>query len=119
MSVLVSQEDFEALAWNYFEHASADGVVHAEVFFDPQAHMSRSVPFDVVLSGFKAARHRALKELSISSQLICCFLRHLPVGDSFAAFELPEVQAGMYNHMCDPTNYQVHSVPRKRSLSQA
>lgn len=93
MSVLVNEEDFESLAWNYFLHASADGVHHAELFFDPQAHLSRGVPLKNVTSGFTNARVRAEKELGISSELICCFLRHLPVPDSVTTFNSEELQA--------------------------
>ena len=95
MSVLQSSTDFEALAWDYFEHAKADGVVHAEVFFDPQAHTSRGVSFDTILSGFQAARKRAWAELEVSSELICCFLRHLPVPDSRETFGLEALQSAL------------------------
>ncbi|KAK3060820.1 adenine deaminase, partial [Teratosphaeriaceae sp. CCFEE 6253] len=70
MSVLLEAADFEALAWDYFQHAAADGVAHAELFFDPQAHLSRGVGYDVILSGFAAARKRAVAELGITSELI-------------------------------------------------
>ncbi|KAL2357115.1 hypothetical protein BJ546DRAFT_429185 [Cryomyces antarcticus] len=92
MSVLISPNDFELLAWDYFQHAAADGVAHAEVFFDPQAHMERGVSYATVLKGFSTARERAQKELGISSELICCFLRHLPVPDCLATFEDLDVQ---------------------------
>ena len=95
MQTMVSESDFEALAWDYFEHASADGVVHAEVFFDPQAHLSGGVSCQTVLKGFNAARSRADKEFGISSELICCFLRHLPVSDSLETFELDEIRASV------------------------
>ena len=67
-------------------------LILVEVFFDPQAHLSRGVPFDVLFSGFQAARTRAAKELGISSELICCFLRHLPVQDSLTTFQLEGLQ---------------------------
>jgi adenosine deaminase len=92
MGVLIDASDFEALAWDYFQHASADGLVHAELFFDPQAHLSRGVTYEVILSGFAAARQRATLELGISSELICCFLRHLPASDCLATFQLDSVQ---------------------------
>ncbi|KAF7547941.1 hypothetical protein G7Z17_g7377 [Cylindrodendrum hubeiense] len=41
MSVLVTEADYETLAWAYFEKAARDKVLHAEVFFDPQAHTAR------------------------------------------------------------------------------
>ncbi|KAK5011253.1 hypothetical protein LTR28_004512 [Elasticomyces elasticus] len=93
MSVLVHAADFEALAWDYFQHAAEDGVVHAEVFFDPQAHIERSVTYETVLAGFTTARKRAESQFGISSELICCFLRHLPVPDCISTFELEAVQA--------------------------
>lgn len=97
MSVLVHSYDFEDLAMDYFRHAAADGVAHAEVFFDPQAHISRGVSYETVLSGFSAARKRAQTELGISSELICCFLRHLPVPECVATFQDAAVQASFKN----------------------
>ncbi|KAI9690309.1 MAG: adenine deaminase [Bathelium mastoideum] len=92
-SVLIHEADFEALAWDYFQHASRDGVVHAEVFFDPQAHLARGITYSTVLSGFTKARERAKVELGITSELICCFLRHLPSDDCMEVFTRDDVQA--------------------------
>ncbi|KAF2183692.1 adenosine deaminase [Zopfia rhizophila CBS 207.26] len=92
MSVLINTSDFEALAWSYFTHAHRSGVVHAELFFDPQAHTTRGIPYSTVLSGFIAACNRANHELGITTELITCFLRHLPIPDSLALFEDPDVQ---------------------------
>ncbi|KAF2785626.1 adenosine deaminase [Melanomma pulvis-pyrius CBS 109.77] len=93
MSVLIHSSDFEALAWDYFQHASSDGLHHAEVFFDPQAHTTRGVSYSTVLSGFSAACERARKELGITTILTTCFLRHLPPKDCLEVFESEEVQA--------------------------
>ena len=92
MSVLITQSDFTALAWDYFLHASSDGVHHCELFFDPQAHLSRSISYSTVLAGFQAACTRASKELGITSILTACYLRHLPVPDCLSTFALAEVQ---------------------------
>ncbi|KAM3422647.1 Adenine deaminase [Cercospora zeina] len=93
MSVLTDASDFESLAWDYFKHAHADGVVHAELFFDPQAHLCRNISYNTILTGFKAARERAHSEFGITSELICCFLRHLPAPECHSTFNLPEIQA--------------------------
>lgn len=82
MSCLIYEYDFEQLAWEYFVKAKSDGVVHAEVFFDPEAHTGRGVAYQTVVSGFTKACQRAEKELGISTKLILCLLRHLPVHDS-------------------------------------
>lgn len=92
MSALVTAADFEALAWDYFQHASSDGVAHAEVFFDPQAHTSRGVKYATVLEGFDRACKRAERELGVTSILTCCFLRHLPPADCLQLFQDEEVQ---------------------------
>ena len=82
MSTLIHEQDFEQLAWEYFLKAKSDGVVHAEVFFDPQAHTGRGVAYRIVVDGFSKACQRAEQELDISTKLIMCFLRHLPVPDA-------------------------------------
>jgi adenosine deaminase len=92
MSALITESDFYDLAWDYFEHAARDGVAHAEVFFDPQAHVARGVAYKTVVDGFARARKRAEKELGVSSLLTCCFLRHLPVQESLDLFDDEEVQ---------------------------
>lgn len=90
MSVLIKAQDFEALAWDYFTRAKADGVLHAEVFFDSQAHTGRGVAYATVVEGFTRACDRAQRELDISTKLILCFLRHLPVRESEETFATAE-----------------------------
>jgi adenine deaminase len=75
MRVLVTADDFHDLAWAYLQKAAAQGVVHAEMFFDPQAHTSRGVPFDDVVTGYRRALVRAERELGVTAELIMCFLR--------------------------------------------
>lgn len=75
MRVLRTEPDFYDLAWAYFEKAAAQRVRHAEIFFDPQAHTSRGVSFDVVVRGLRRAALDAERRLGVSSALIMCFLR--------------------------------------------
>jgi adenosine deaminase len=82
LRVVVEKEDFEMLGWEYFTTARRDGVRHADVFFDPQSHTERGIAFETIVTGFNAARARAEKELGITSSLIMCFLRHLPVSSA-------------------------------------
>ena len=84
-NVLLTEEDFHDLALAYFRRAAADNVRHAEIFFDPQTHTDRGIPFGVVAEGLLAGMKRAECELGVSSKLILCFLRHL---DEHAAFDV-------------------------------
>ncbi|ROW03996.1 hypothetical protein VSDG_00866 [Cytospora chrysosperma] len=86
-TVLIHESDFEALAYAYFEKASGQGVRHAEVFFDPQVHVNRGIAYETVVGGFTKARRRAEADLGLTSLLVPCLLRHLPVPDSLACFE--------------------------------
>jgi adenosine deaminase len=83
-AVLRTEEDFRDLARAYFARAAADGVVHAEIFFDPQTHTARGLPFAVAVEGLLAGMAEAEAAHGITSELILCFLRHLPEADAFA-----------------------------------
>ncbi|CAG8972223.1 hypothetical protein HYALB_00001621 [Hymenoscyphus albidus] len=87
MSVLITASDFESLAYEYFSRAHQDGVYHAEIFFDPQAHTSRGIPYDLVVSGISAAQRRAEEDYGLTSKLILCFLRHLSASEADATYE--------------------------------
>jgi adenosine deaminase len=76
-SVLLKEQDFHDMAWAYLSRAASEGVVGAELFFDPQTHTERGVPMAVVIHGLKSACDRAQRELGLRAELILCFLRHL------------------------------------------
>ncbi|MFH1263016.1 MAG: adenosine deaminase [Pseudomonadota bacterium] len=76
-SVLRNAEDFYDLAMGYFIKAASQNVRHAEIFFDPQTHVHRGVPFDAVIEGLWEASKEAKRKLDLSSYFILCFLRHL------------------------------------------
>ena len=86
-SVLLTEADFTDMAIAYFRRAAADGVVHAELFFDPQTHTERGVSIATVIEGLARAQAQAQRELGLSSALILCFLRHLSEEDAFATLE--------------------------------
>jgi adenosine deaminase len=82
--VLRTDEDFRDLAAAYFDRAAADKVVHAEIFFDPQTHTARGIPFGTVMAGLTAGMDEARTRHGLTSKLILCFLRHLDEDDAFA-----------------------------------
>lgn len=89
-AVLREAEDFRDLATAYFDRAAADGVVHAEIFFDPQTHTDRGIPFAVVAEGLLAGIAEARARHGMSVQLIMCFLRHLDEDAAFATLRAAE-----------------------------
>ncbi len=85
--VLLTRADFHDLGMAYFRRLAADNGRHAEIFFDPQTHTDRGLPFSVAIEGLLSAMDEAEKTLGVTSKLILCFLRHL---DEAAAFETLE-----------------------------
>jgi adenosine deaminase len=90
MGVLRTEQDFADLADAYLRRAAADGVRHAEIFFDPQAHTARGVPFDTVVEGLHAALSESRSRHGVSTGLIMCFLREEPVESAFATLREAE-----------------------------
>jgi adenine deaminase len=82
MSVLITEQDFYDLAFAYLARAHADNVRHVEMFFDPQGHTSRGIPFATVLDGLSRAIGDAAQKLGVKASLIMCFLRHLEEADA-------------------------------------
>ncbi len=88
--VLQTEQDFFDLTDAYLKRVAADGARHAEVFFDPQTHTARGIPFSVVAGGMLRALKQAESETGITSKLILCFLRHLDEDDAIATLKSAE-----------------------------
>ncbi|NNF10109.1 MAG: adenosine deaminase [Acidimicrobiia bacterium] len=87
MSVLLTEEDFYDLTYAYLEKAHSQNVLYAEIFFDPQAHTTRGVRFQTVISGIRRAQEEARSALGIDTQLIMCFLRDLSADSAAHTLE--------------------------------
>ena len=86
-NVLIKQQDFFDLTWAYMLKCEKENIVHAEIFFDPQAHTNRGIEFGLVINGIYKALLKAEKELGISSKIIMCFLRHLDEEEAFKTLD--------------------------------
>jgi adenine deaminase len=87
MAVLQTMDDFHHLAWSYLSKAHKQNIVHAEMFFDPQAHTSRGVSFATVINGYHQAVIKAQEKLGISASLIMCFLRDMDAASAQATLK--------------------------------
>lgn len=87
MAVLQTRQDFHDLAMDYFRRAAAEGVVHVDLSFDPQAHLKRGVSLDVQMEGLLGAMAEAGADLDLSTALILSFLRDEPVASAAEVLE--------------------------------
>src|SRR6202012_207767 len=88
--VLLTEQDFHDLAMAYFRRVAGDGCRHVELFFDPQTHTDRGLPFSVAIDGLLSGMAEAKASLGITSKLILCFLRPLDEDAAFATLKAAE-----------------------------
>lgn len=86
-NVLIEEQDFYDLTWAYLKKSHSQNLVHTEIFFDPQTHTDRGVPFDKVIRGIYRALQDGQEKLGITFKLILSFLRHLDEKAAFATLE--------------------------------
>lgn len=89
--VICTEQDFYNLTTAYLHKVVAQGVLHAEIFFDFQSYTPRGIPPAVIVNGMHQAFLDAGKTYNITGGLIMCFLRHLPEADAFKALEQARV----------------------------
>jgi adenosine deaminase len=85
--VLRDADDFRALTRAYLRKAHEQGIVHVEIFCDPQTHTARGIPFSTVLEGMLAALTEAQQMHGITYCLIPCFLRHLEAYEAMRTLD--------------------------------
>jgi adenosine deaminase len=106
-NVLITEQDFYDMTWAYLQKCREQNVRHTEIFFDPQTHTDRGIPFDTVISGIHQALTDAEGLYGMTTGLILCFLRHLsadaamdtldmalPHGDKIIAVGLDSSEMG-------------------------
>lgn len=87
VAVLKDAEDFAELTRAYLRRAAAGGVMHAEIMFDPQAHVGRGIPLGAVVEGIAAGLADGERELGVTSGLIAAFLRDRPAAEADAVLD--------------------------------
>jgi adenine deaminase len=85
--VLQDADDFYHLALSYMQRAHEQGVVHAEIFFDPQTHTARGISFAAVVEGLNRALIEAQRRFGMTHRLIACFLRHLSAAQAMRTLD--------------------------------
>ena len=86
-AVLQTAADFAALTRAYLVRAQRAGIKHAEVFFDPQAHLMRGVPLVEVVDGIGGVLATSEADYGISTGLIACAMRGRPVEEALDVLE--------------------------------
>jgi adenine deaminase len=85
--VLRDADDFYELALSYLQRVHGQGVVHTEIFFDPQTHTARGIAFGTVVDGLRRALTEAERRFGMTHRLIACFVRHLSAADAMRTLD--------------------------------
>lgn len=87
LQVLVKEQDFYDLTMAYLSKAAEQNVRHAEISFDPQAHLDRGVAFETIINGMHQAMKDAVKQFKITSYPIMCIMRDKSAEDAEKIFD--------------------------------
>ena len=72
------------------------------MFFDPQAHTQRGVPFQTVIDGLWQAVSNSQKNYGITSKLIMCFLRDLSAESAMETLDIATKDGAMETFIVHP-----------------
>ncbi len=86
-NVLQDEQDFYDLTWEYLDRVYRQNVRHVEIFFDPQTHTERGIPFEMVITGIRQALRDARDQFGMTYKIIPNFLRHLSAESAMQTFE--------------------------------
>lgn len=87
-NVLIKEPDFYDMTWAYLQKCKEQNIRHTEIFFDPQTHTDRGIPFEVVINGVHQALKDAESSFGMTTGLIMCFLRHLSAEAAMETLEM-------------------------------
>jgi adenosine deaminase len=82
-NVMQSRQDFYDATYNLIAKLHENNVIYADLFFDPQAHTSRGIAFDEMLSGIDEGRRDAEVKFGVTVNLIMCINRERSVESAF------------------------------------
>jgi adenosine deaminase len=82
-NVIVKESDFFDVTMSYLTRAHQDHVVHTEFSFEPQVHLIKGVPADVLMNGIIKGLQEGERQFGISTRLIINILRDFSEQDAF------------------------------------
>lgn len=88
--VLIDEDDYSDLMYEYLKKSFEQGMKYSEVFLDLQSNIRISYEADIPIriQGIYKGKLKAESEFGIKSNLILCFLRDKPVEEANLIFDL-------------------------------
>lgn len=91
MRTLKTKDDFKDLMVAYLTRANADGVKHAEIFFDPQVHVcTNGLDFNTVLDGLLEGMAIGRERFGITGGLILSIVRDMDIDSADMILDLAQ-----------------------------
>ncbi len=91
MRTLKTKDDFKDLMVAYLTRANADGVKHAEIFFDPQVHVcTNGLDFNTVLDGLLEGMAIGRERFGITGGLILSIVRDMDIDSANMILDLAQ-----------------------------
>lgn len=77
-SCLCDPEDFETITYEFGSYMFRQRIKYAEVTFTPYLHVSKDLPFDILMDGLSHGRARAEEEFGVKIVWVFDIPRHFP-----------------------------------------
>ena len=87
LSVLGIGRDFYELTYEFLRVCGDNNVVHVEISFDPQAHLSRGLRFGEFFEAIESARYDGSRDHDVSALLIMCIQRDRSAAEAFSMLD--------------------------------
>jgi adenosine deaminase len=81
-TVIRTREDLYGITYELLRECGRNNIVYAELFFDPQFHMNRGIPFADVIAGIHQGRRKGEADFGVEAGLIMCIDRELSVDSA-------------------------------------
>jgi adenosine deaminase len=83
VSLIRTEADFYEVTYELLRSCRQNNIVYAELFFDPQFHTARGIPFEAVIEGIDAGRRDGAEAFGVQANLIMCINRGRSAESAF------------------------------------
>ncbi len=86
-SLIQTEEDFYDVTYELLKVCKENNIVYVELFFDPQFHTARGIPFEAVINGIDRGRREGADAFDVEANLIMCINRDRSAESAFEMLE--------------------------------
>ncbi len=87
VDLIRTEADFYEVTYELLRACQENNIRYVELFFDPQFHTSRGIPFEAVINGIDQGRREGAEAFGVEANLIMCINRERTAESAFEMLE--------------------------------